>query len=194
MAIVGAGGARSAGEASRGGADLVQVRAKGLNSRDLATLVRSVIGEAGRADKVLVNSRPDIAELTGARGVHLPESGLDPLGVRRSFPRLLIGVSRHDRAGLLRARDEGADFALLGPVFGTPGKEGRALGMTGLEEMLKGVDLPVMVVGGITPENAPTVMGGGAWGVAAIRPFEDPRAASTWAEAFRQALTAGCEG
>ena len=109
-----------------------------------AEIVRDVIAEVGRADNVLVNSRPDIAELTGARGVHLPETGLDPRGVRRSFPGLLIGVSRHDRAGLDRAREEGADFALLGPAFQTPGKEDRVLGMIRLEEILKGVDLPAI--------------------------------------------------
>lgn len=195
MAIVGAGGARSAGEAIRGGADFVQVRAKELTSRDLAGLVRDVIAEVGRADRVLVNSRPDIAELTGAGGVHLPESGLDPLGVRRSFPGLLIGVSRHDRAGLLRARDEGADFALLGPVFETPGKERRALGMPRLQELLTGVGLPVILVGGVTPGSATTLISAGARGVAAIRPFEDPKAARSSAEAFRQALARDrCEG
>lgn len=190
MAIVGAGGARSAGEAVRGGADFVQVRAKELTSRDLAGLVRDVIAEVGRADVVLVNSRPDIAEVTGALGVHLPESGLDPLSVRRSFPGLLVGVSRHDRPGLDRARDEGADFAILGPVLETPGKEHRALGMLRLQEMLRGVGLPVILVGGVTPASAPALISAGARGVAAIRPFEDPKGAFSAAEAFRRALAA----
>jgi len=189
MAIVRARDARSTGKAIHNNADLVQVRAKELTSRDLARLVREVIAEVGRADRVLVNSRPDIAEITGALGVHLPESGLDPLSVRRSFPGLRIGVSRHDRAGLDRAKDEGADFALLGPAFPTPGKEGRALGMIRLEETLKGLGLPVILVGGITPANAATVIGAGAQGVAAIRPFEDPKVARSSAGAFRQTLS-----
>jgi len=190
MAIVGLSGARSAGAAIRGGADFVQVRAKNLGSRDLAALVRDVIAEAGRPDVVLVNSRPDIAELTGARGVHLPETGLDPRAVRRAFPGLLIGVSRHDARGLERAADAGADFALVGPVFETPGKEPHAFGPTRLEELLRGLKMPVLAVGGMTPDRVEVLRRCGVRGVAAIRPFENPAEAEEASAAFRQALEA----
>jgi thiazole tautomerase (transcriptional regulator TenI) len=188
MAIVGRGGARSAGAAIRGGADFVQVRAKELGSRALLTLVREVIAEVGRKDAVLVNSRPDVAELAGARGVHLPERGLDPRAVRLAFPGLLIGVSCHDGDGLARAADAGADFALIGPVFETPGKESRALGPSRLEELLRGLTVPVLAVGGVTPERVDVLRRCGMRGVAAIRPFVDPRGAETLSIAFRQAL------
>ena len=168
----------------------MQVRAKELTSRGLLALVRGVIAEAGGGERILINSRPDLAELTGAAGVHLPESGLDPRSVRRSFPGLLIGVSRHDRSGLERARDEGADFAIVGPVYPTPGKEDRELGEARLRDMLLGAALPVLVVGGITPSNAPRLRGIGARGVAAIRPFALSEAASS-ASAFRAALDGG---
>ncbi len=191
MAIVGSGGALSAGRAVRGGADLIQVRAKGLAGRDLADLVRAVIAEVGGADRVIVNSRADIAEMTGARGVHLPESGLDPRAVRRAFPGLAIGVSRHDRPGLERAVGEGADYVILGPVFGTPGKEAAALGLVRFREILFGAPLPVLAVGGIVPENAGSLIEQGAIGVAAIRPFADPGAASGRAESFRSVLDRG---
>ena len=188
MAIVGPSGARSAGEAIRGGADLVQVRAKELASRELLALVRDVIAEVGRADLVLVNSRPDIAELTGALGVHLPESGLDPRVVRRAFPGLLIGVSRHDRAGLEQAAWQGADFAVVGPAFETPGKEARALGVDRLETIVLGVTMPVLVVGGVTPGHVGALLARGVRGVAAIRPFASPPEAFGAATAFREAL------
>jgi thiamine-phosphate diphosphorylase len=185
MAIVGAGGALSASRAVEGGADLVQVRAKHLSSRALERLVREVISGARPSARVLVNSRPDIAELADAWGVHLPEAGLDPKSVRRAFPRLVIGVSRHDRAGLERAIDEGADYALLGPVFDSPLKEGRALGLDRLREMLRGLAIPVLAVGGVTPGNAALVLDHGARGIAAIRPFEDEEASGHQAMRFR---------
>jgi len=191
MAIVGAGGARSAAAAIRGGADLVQVRARERDSRGLVALVRDVIGEVGRADLVLVNSRPDIAEITGALGVHLPESGLDPRSVRLAFPGLRIGVSRHDRAGLERAVADGADFAILGPAFETPGKEARALGVARLELLLRGLKLPVLAVGGVAPSDAASLLACGASGVAAIRPFANPETASRAAASFREALDEG---
>jgi len=191
MAIVGPSGARSAAEAIRGGADLVQVRAKDLTSRQLAALVREVIAEAGRADLVLVNSRPDIALLTGALGVHLPESGLDPRSVRQAFPGLLIGVSRHDRAGLDRAASQGADFAMVGPALKTPGKEARALGVARLQELLQGLKMPVLAVGGVTPDDAAALLACGACGLAAIRPFASPEGAARAAASFREALDDG---
>jgi thiamine-phosphate diphosphorylase len=191
MAIVGAGGARSAAEAFRGGADLVQVRAKELTSRDLAALVREVIAETGRADRILVNSRPDIAELTGAGGVHLPESGLDPRSVRRAFPGLLIGVSRHDGEGLERAAEDQADYVMIGPVLKTPGKEEREIGLPRLEELLRGVKTPVLAVGGVAPGQVEVLLAAGVRGIAALRPFATPEGAWRAAASFRESLDRG---
>lgn len=188
MAIVGEGGALAGGRAVRGGADLVQVRAKQISSAMLMRLVREVIAEVGDASRVIVNSRPDIAERAGAAGVHLPESGLDPREVRRAFPRLIIGVSRHDRAGLERAVDERADYALIGPVFETPGKEISTLGFSRFVEVIQGFKVPILAVGGMSGETAGSVVRMGARGVAAIRPFAAPEGAKTAALSFRTAL------
>ncbi len=190
MAIVGAEGAIAAGRAVRGGADLVQVRAKQLSSGALMRLVRDVITEVGDAGRVIVNSRPDIAERAGVAGVHLPESGLDPRAVRRAFPGLGVSVSRHDRPGLEQAEAEGADFAILGPVFDTPGKGAHVLGASGLRAALRGVGVRVIAVGGITALNASETIGCGASGVAAIRPFADPVEAEIEATHLRDGLDA----
>lgn len=190
MAIVGPGGVRSAGEAARGGADLIQVRARELGGRELIALVRAVIDAVGAPGRVVVNSRPDIAELAGAGGVHLPESGLDPREVRRSFPRLLLGVSRHSRAGLLTGAEAGADYAILGPVFSSPGKEDATCGLEGLESALSGIPLPILAVGGLSAHNCASALARGARGVAAIRPFANESAAHESALAFRRALDA----
>lgn len=191
MAIVGKGGALSARASIEGGADLVQVRAKELVGRDLMVLVRDVVAELGGGDRVIVNSRPDVAERAGAWGVHLPESGLDVREVRSTFPRLRIGVSRHSRDGLLRAADEGADYALLGPMFSTPLKEDRVLRTSEWTQWLGLVGaLPVIAVGGITPENALRPIVGGCRGVAAIRLFQEPGRATEEARRLRGVLSA----
>jgi thiamine-phosphate pyrophosphorylase len=174
MAIVGEGGAASAMEAIRGGADLVQVRAKHLGGRDLLALVRAVIEGGVDPSRVIVNSRPDIASVAGAGGVHLPEHGLAPAQARRAFPGLAIGVSRHDRDGLLRAELEGVDYALLGPIFETPGKETAAIGVVRIREQIDGLSVPVLGVGGIDDLNARSAIDAGLAGVAAIRAFATP--------------------
>ena len=187
MAILDEASAGSAEACIQGGVDLIQVRARGLSLRLLADLVRRVAHHAG-PDRVLVNSRADVVELTATFGVQLPESGIPPSVGRRHFPGLLVGVSRHDRDGLLRAQDEGADFALLGPAFKTPGKVDRALGVDRFAALIDGLSMPVLGVGGVEPETAGDLLTAGAAGIAAIRPFSEPGAARRRAESFRAVL------
>jgi thiamine-phosphate pyrophosphorylase len=188
MAIVGASGENSAADAIQGGADLVQVRAKELSSLELLNLVRRIVALVGSGERVIVNGRADIAEVSGASGVHLPENGLDASLVRRAFPHLLVGVSRHDRAGLERAADAGAHYALLGPVFATPGKEDQMLGLRQWSDWTVNARLPVLAVGGVGVESAAAVVAAGASGLAAIRPFEDAAQSRAKAAAFREAM------
>ena len=168
MAIVGEDGVSAARVAVKAGVDLVQVRAKMLPCAALLRLVRAVVGVVGDPRRVLVNGRPDIASITRCGGVHLPERGLKIGAVRASFPDLIIGASRHDRAGVIEAEAEGADYVVLGPVFETPGK-GPFLGIEGFGTAAAAVHLPVIAVGGISAGNADAVLAAGAAGVAAIR-------------------------
>src|SRR5262245_17284112 len=109
-------------DAARAGVERVQVREKDLPDAALLELVAAVVASVlGTATRVLVNGRPDVAEAAGAAGVQLPEAGLPVAEVKRVFPGLEVGASRHSVAGALQAAAEGADFVLLGPIFPTPG-------------------------------------------------------------------------
>ena len=158
-------------EAAAAGVDRVQVREKDLGGGALRAMVAEVVAATAGAATVLVNGRPDVAVAAGAHGVQLPEDGLPVRDVKRAFPDLIVGASRHGVDGARRAEAEGADFVLLGPVFGTPGKEGRALGLGPLSEAARSLGIPVHAVGGIDAGNARRVVEAGARGLAAIRPF-----------------------
>jgi thiamine-phosphate pyrophosphorylase len=174
-------------EAAAAGVDAVQVREKDLGDRALGALLASVAAALdGTVTRLIVNGRPDLATLAAASGVQLPEEGLAPRAVRRAFPDLAIGVSCHSVDGAVRAADEGADWVVLGPVFPTPGKEGRALGVAVLAEAAARVSVPVHAVGGITPETARQAADAGARGILAIRAFLDQPVAAAVA-AFRGA-------
>ena len=136
-----------------------------------------MIDRVGDPERVIVNNRADVARLAGAAGVHLPEHGLDPADVRRAFPDLMIGASRHDRGGIERAEREGVDYVLVGPVFATPGKE--HVGAGALSSLCAGLRVPVVVVGGMTRDSTPRLAGLRLAGVAAIRPFEHLETART---------------
>jgi len=163
---------RVIGEAARAGLDCVQVREKDLGGRALRRLVDDVLAAvAGTATRVLVNGRPDVAEAAGAAGVQLPEQGLPVADVRRAFPALWIGASCHGLESAARAQADGADFVVLGPIFSTPGKEARPLGLEALAEAVRRLRLPVHAVGGIDAETAPRAAAAGAAGLLAIRAF-----------------------
>jgi thiamine-phosphate pyrophosphorylase len=157
---------------ARAGLDWVQVREKDLPGRALLEQTRDLVGAThGTATRVIVNGRPDMAVAAGAAGVQLPEEGLPVAAVRRAFPSLLIGASCHSADGIARAAAAGASFALLGPVFATPGKETWALGVDVLRSACETATIPVVAVGGIDRSSAAAAWHAGAQGVAAIRHF-----------------------
>jgi thiamine-phosphate pyrophosphorylase len=157
-------------EASRAGVDFIQLREKDLSARELESLAREavlVVRENGAA-KLLLNSRADVALAVGADGVHLPSESLAPAGIRTIWPRAVIGVSCHTSAEVAAAT--GADYALFAPVFEKQGST--PTGLTALREAC-GHKTPVLALGGITLENAPSCGQAGASGIAAIRLFQE---------------------
>ncbi len=149
-------------------ADFIQIRAKELSARELARLVEKAVRLGGR--KILVNTRLDIALAQGAGGVHLPANSIAPDRFRALAPRnFLIAVSCHTLDELRRAEQEGADFAVYGPVFATGGKQ--PIGLAKFAEGAAAVRMPVYALGGITHSSAPECMAAGAAGIAGISLF-----------------------
>lgn len=151
------------------GIDMIQVREKDLDARDLLNLTRAIVNAAtGTATRVLVNDRLDVALASGADGVHLPSDGLPLESVRTAID--LVGVSTHSLDELRQAEAGGADFAVFGPIFDTPGKT--AVGLDRLSEAARATALDVYGIGGITMGNASEVIAAGAAGIAGIRLFQ----------------------
>lgn len=144
----------------------VQLRAKQVPDRQFVQWGRELRLLTRAAGSVLtVNRRPDVAEIVGADGVHLPELGLPATAIREQWPSLpMIGVSRHDRAGLEAAERAQASYALLSPVFAVPGKA-RPIGIHGFREAIVGVGIPTYALGGIGPEDLKPVLSAGAFGI-----------------------------
>ncbi|GBC81663.1 Thiamine-phosphate synthase [bacterium HR10] len=164
-------------EAARAGVDLIQIREKDLPTRQLCALVEEAVARiAGTPARLLVNDRVDVALTCGAHGVHLTTQSLPAAVVREIVgPEVVIGVSTHSLEEAHAAEAGGADFLVLGPVFETPSKKpyGPPLGLETFARIAARLRIPVLAIGGITPENAPAVLAHHAAGVAAIRMFAE---------------------
>ena len=155
------------------GVDWIQIREKDLSTTELLDLARRVVATAGPT-RVFINSRLDVALAAGAAGIHLPSHSPPPAEFKRIAPHLMVGVSCHNQAELVAAEAEGADYAVLSPVFAPLSKplEGVALGLEGFIELAGAVSIPVLALGGITRAMIPAFACAGAAGVAGISLFQ----------------------
>lgn len=159
--------------------NLIQLREKSLSARVLYELTVQA-GSLVRQTKtrLLVNDRSDIAVTGGADGVHLAGTSVDAKTVRQTFGAdFLIGVSTHSEAEALQAREEGANFAVYGPVFPTSSKQryGPPVGVASLRQLALSVSpLPLLALGGVSLENVRDCFQARAAGVAAIGLFQEP--------------------
>lgn len=178
---------RALGEAGIGA---VQIREKDLEDGALYDLARIARETVPPATRVLVNGRLDVALAAGADGAHLPADGLPAAPLRARFGTdVLLGRSTHSAEKVERARDEGVDYVVFGPVYPTPGK-GEPVGLAALTRAVRvaGPGVPVFALGGVTLQRFGEVAAAGAAGVAAIRLFQDAAGLSSVARAARESF------
>lgn len=162
-------------EGIEAGVHVVQLREKETFAKELYTLAQQLRHvTAGRA-LFLINDRIDVALAVDADGVHLPEEGLPVAAARRLLgEEKLIGCSVHNVASAVQCAQAGADFVHVGTLYATNSKPGRApAGPQLVRSVAAAVDIPIIGVGGISTQNAPTVMAAGAHGVAVISALLD---------------------
>jgi len=166
-----------AGEAADAGVDLIQVRERDLDARELSDLAAAVVrATRGSATKVVVNDRVDVALTCGAGGVHLRGDSIPAARVRAlAPPGFLIGSAVRD-AREAAAAAPASDYLVAGTVFATASKPGMTafLGLDGLRAIAKASPIPVLAIGGMTVERAREVAAAGAGGLAAIGLFAEP--------------------
>jgi len=178
-----------------GGARVLQLRMKRTPPRDALATAREVAALCRRAGTLcLLNDRVDLALLAGADGVHVGDEDLPPEAARELLgPGRLVGVTVRGVEGARAARDAGADYVGVGPLFGTTTKQVAApvLGLEAFAEVVRGSPLPVVGIGGVGLANIGRVAAAGAHGAAVV---SDALLAEDIAERVRRLLAAFEQG
>ena len=147
------------------GVEAVQYRDKSadtLRRRNEAEALLAVCH--ARGVPLIINDDVDLALATGADGVHLGRDD-EALGAARS--RLgddaIIGVSCYDEADrALAAARNGADYVAFGSFFPSATKPGAVRATVGLVAAVRPrIEIPIVAIGGITPDNAPPLLESG---------------------------------
>ena len=155
----------------RGGADVIQLREKDLPDSELLQLARKlrrITSEAGVG--FIINDRPDLARLAEADGVHLGQEDLPPAAARKVLARhQILGVSTHSLGQVQQALADGADYIGVGPVFPTATRGyAQGVGLEYVRAAAESVAIPMVAIGGITPEKIPEILAAGAAGIVGI--------------------------
>ncbi len=153
------------------GIRMFQLREKDLPSDELLSYALKLKEITKGYDAyIFINDRVDIAVLSDANGVHLPEKSLPIELIKHKFSDLIVGKSCHSLKSAVQAEKEGADYITIAPIFEVKGK-GEPLGLEKLKEIVESVNIPVYALGGITEEKIPDVLQTGVYGIAGIRLF-----------------------
>lgn len=155
-----------------GGAHVVQYRDKAgdrdLRLRQATALAR--LCESHRAP-LIINDDPDLAADVGAAGVHLGRADLSLTKARRRLgSQAIIGISCYNQLELaLTAEAEGANYVAFGSFYGSATKPKAVRALPELLRTAKQqLNIPVVAIGGITPENGGALINAGADSLAVI--------------------------
>lgn len=140
----------------------------------------------------ILHSFPGEAEALGAEGLHLPLPLLRALPPERRQAFRVLGASCHSVEDAREAEVLGCTYITAGHVFATDCKKGLApRGLPFLREVCRAVTIPVWAIGGISPENFPSVLVSGAQGgcvMSGLMTYADPAALLA---AFQNVLRSG---
>lgn len=157
--------------ALEGGAALLQYRDKTQDARRRfaeAGALANLCDAAGTS--LIINDDFELARSCGAIGVHLGEDDADIVAVRAFLgPGAIIGVSCYD--SLQRAGDAaaaGADYLAFGAFYPTTTKQVTRHATPELLRDARQFGLPLVAIGGITPDNGGSLVAAGADFLAAI--------------------------
>jgi len=180
-----------------GGADLIQVRAKGASldeARQLARAVRAITQSAGVG--LVVNDHVQIAREVGAEFCHLGQEDffgagfttVEQLTSGSSVPQ--IGLSTHGPEQASRAVQANPAYIAIGPIYATATKPtARPVTLEYVRWAADHVSLPWFAIGGINLENLDEVIAAGARRICVVSAILNSDNVAARCREFKQRIT-----
>lgn len=162
-----------AARVARAGARCLQLRVKDRSSAEISAEIAATLEACAPLDcQVIVNDHWREAMAEGADYIHLGQEDLASADIDALKADLVrIGISTHDDAELDRALKVEPDYVAIGPIFTTTSKSvtHAEQGLARISEWRDKIGVvPLVAIGGITLERAPSVVAAGADSIAVI--------------------------
>ncbi|WP_138990682.1 thiamine phosphate synthase [Clostridium arbusti] len=156
----------------KGGVTIVQVREKDVSTREFYKVALEVKEITDKYNvPLIINDRIDIAQAVDAAGVHLGQDDMSLKLARNILGKdKIIGISVGTIEEAREAEKDGADYVGIGAIFFTGSKKDidTPIGISGLNEIVKNINIPSVAIGGVNRENLSEVMKTGTNGAAVI--------------------------
>ncbi len=179
-----------------GGADIIQLRAKGATGLEIRRMAENILPVTTAAQVPLViNDFLNVAREVGAAYCHLGQEDFFASGRQQvseligASEKMQLGLSSHAPDQALRAVQAGASYLGAGPVFATPTKaEAKPVGLEYMGWMAANISIPWFAIGGISLDNLPAVLEAGARRVCVVSAILKASNIRKACQAFKQQL------
>lgn len=178
-------------EAVKGGVTMIQLRNK-VDEKRIVAAQAAMLAELLKPMNIpfLVNDHVDIAHDVGADGAHIGQGDINPEEARQILGNdKILGLTAFTEQHIQNINPSIVDYIGTGPFFPTQTDKGKpVLGAKRFAELIKLSQVPVVGIGGITPDNAQDVMRAGADGVAMMRSISASDNPKTAAQNFQDII------
>lgn len=147
--------------------DQVILREKQKSFYEYLSFIFNLLQTGVDKSKLCVHTHAEIASVSEIPNLHLPEKGEPVEKVKHTYPELTVGVSVHSLQSAVQEEKNGADYVMFGHVYRTKSKEGQEpRGMDLFKKCCTSLYIPVIAIGGITPDRVEDLSASKAGGMA----------------------------
>lgn len=149
--------------------DYVHLRERNWSAQEHIEVINRLVQKGLPREKIIINDRIDLAVTEHLGGVQLASHSIPIQKVKKYFPHLKIGCSVHSVNEAITQEKFGADYLIYGHIFETNSKAGSPpRELQQLQRLATSVNIPVIAIGGIKPDNVQSVIKMGAGGIAVL--------------------------